>query len=297
MNFIRYTIIPKGKRGVIVLLAFLFGVGLMIPFVLPNGTGQANFQNDRRDQPLGKARSSLEEFSHPINLDKTVPVLKVGHDQRFDPLYGDSRKFWAFLTVFRVRHLGSKEGRRQIFALKYSDTNTNSSHASGWGIAFNKIANGVYPEVFWGAKGERGNWYRFRSINVRSGEWWVLAISLERQRYLVLHAYPFHEVVAKESDRSLIAGQAFRGAHDVGQIGEVSSSADLVLGSAAGRSFKGSFGFFGVALVPVNLGGWFVEATKKVHVLNSSDASNSGFIEGGSDDSNDIQLINGSLDH
>jgi len=227
----------------------------------------SNFKDSKR-KALDKGR-----FTAPIQFSKNSPVIKIPHDDRLNPLeiYSDPDKSsavrsWAFVAVVRVRHLSGK-GSRHIFALKYD---AEKSLHPGWGIAFHKMGNDIFPEVYWGTAKKQGAWYRYMPVPVHPGEWWVVGLSFEADRYLVLHAQPLHrKIVVEDLNQRKKSFSSFRGAYDLMDAGRALSKADLMLGTAPGSIFKGGVGFFGVAYIdPTNAEKWFLETTDMIKSMN-----------------------------
>jgi hypothetical protein len=268
----------------------IIGLPLVVArfFLFKDGT-----QGTINDRPaIEEASGKLvhrKRFEAQIQFSKDLPVMRVHHDARLDPAIdnsnirfvsqrSDSKSFWAFFAAVKVRRLSGKGGARHIFALKYD---ADKPLHPGWGIAFHKIGNDTFPEVYWGTSRKKGLWYRFMPVSVHAGEWLAVGISFEEDRYLVLHTQPLYGEFMrnKDSARSAAGGidqpiiplNPFRGAHDLKEAGAASSAADLLLGATPGSAFKGGFGFFGVARVDQKISeGWFIEAVKLINSVKST---------------------------
>jgi hypothetical protein len=244
----------------------------------------ARYQSTEGEE--GSESSHKKRFKASIQFNKDVPVMRIAHDVRLDPGVEEVRAiqtsqkeplgdFWAFFAIVRVRHLSAK-GSRHIFALKYD---AEKPLHPGWGIAFHRMGNDIFPEVYWGTPTKKGQWYRFMPVSVQFGEWWAVGLSFEENRYLVLHTQPLYAdmgptpKLAESQPGKMVASQtsfrAFRGAYDVGGGGAACSSADLMLGASPGSNFKGGFGFFGAARVKGESSeGWFIKAVDMINHAN-----------------------------
>jgi hypothetical protein len=220
----------------IALIVFLCGV----LFFLYNGfssLGESNavFNSWREKSTQNPEKTPLPVVANPILIRKSSPLLTVPHAEGLDPSINlDKNNQWAFLATVRVKKF-SGSSNRQIFAIKYDSRN---EPFSGWGLAFHEIEGVVFPEVYWGSAQKRGAWYRYPPIGVQPGEWWVLGVSFESGKYLVLRA---RQVASQNQNREVIVG-----AHDLSPVGAASSTGNFMFGAPPGSSFKGAFGFLGI---------------------------------------------------
>jgi len=269
------------------LLVVVLGVPLVVGRIFSSKAGLQRPGTDQATMKEERGRSShRKRLEASIQFSEDSPVMRIAHDVRLDPVpdqfktalvsqKGDSRFFWAFFAAVKVRHLSAK-GARHIFVLKYDG---NTPLHPGWGIAFHKLGNDIFPEVYWGTSRKKGLWYRFMPVSVHAGDWWAVGLSFEEDRYLVLHTQPLygdigenHETkdgVLAESEQAKGSFRPFRGAYDLKDAGAAFSSADLMLGASPGSNFKGGFGFFGVARVNQERSEkWFNEAVNMINTVN-----------------------------
>ena len=207
-------------------LSGLFIIGFAVPLAL----GVAVLSHMNSHAPESKAVVE-EAFPSAIQVNSQGVYVRVTHSPEINPREGRDFLLSAWFNLKRL----PQPGKRLILLSKY-DGPVSDRH--GYAVALEREGESIRPAVFWGRHGRPGHWYSFAPLTLRPRNWFMLALSFYDGHILGVHIA-----------RRLVTGTTevvLAGGYDLKSEVVPASESDLVLGAAAGRSFRGEIGPLGV---------------------------------------------------
>jgi hypothetical protein len=176
-------------------------------------------------------------FRDAVSVSSVGAGVRVAHDEGLNPSVQDDQLFFVW---FKLRKAVA-DGERVSLLGKFD---VNAKVRPGYALALVGGPDGVHPEVYWQDEAGGGRWYPFTTAPIRAKEWFLLALSFRKGRYLGMHLMPYERVRRGAKRAQLLGG------YDLQPPVVAQSGVDLVVGAYGVSRFRGRIGPFGVLRSP-----------------------------------------------
>jgi hypothetical protein len=211
------------KRGLaqVAALFILFSAS----FLLPIGFGYLAYQKYFHGGSAFSAALSPVPQAFVVNDDEASVV--IAHADDLNPL--PAKDF--LLTAWFYPKPYPREGQRITLLSKFSPELPGKP---GYAIALSHELDGFRIHVYWKESSRKGRWYSFSESPLVPGNWFMVALSLQKGRYLGVHTVT--RVGAEQVETTLAGG------FDLGGETRPDSPADMTLGAVRGGKYRGAIG-------------------------------------------------------
>ena len=227
-------------------VAILSFVGFSTPVLVSLFT-ISTFFSDREEEVLPldsipqqvKKKPEAKPTAKAIQVRKGVAYAKISSRPELDAVSGTN-----FVVSFLVRfdELPPVGFRNNILA-KYDA----AKHPyAGWAVGFHRLKTSFRPEVYLKDESGAGGWFSFSNTNLEPKKWYAITVLIKPEEHMNLYVQDVESLVDSKgsvfsSNKSLITNSevVFAGGHDISEVKEVSTNANLILGAT--RTNKAGF--------------------------------------------------------
>lgn len=216
-------------RGKLIIVFLFF-------FVLPSlvflGV-QSNFPNHLVSN--AKYNSKTDSFRHPVAIESKHELVELPNSTDLLPV--DNQDF-IVIGWFSIDKISAREKSRIVL---FQKPISKSAHAVSYSLILERVNTGIRPLIYWGGKGPKpvkaAGGYMFQELQLPTKQWFMMALSYTKNRFLGLHIGYFENNPIKPGK---VVVQTL-GGYDLSGSSLPSGDGSLEIGGS-GNAFRGMVG-------------------------------------------------------